>query len=97
MKMLVYHFVAFVGCSAHADDIRILLSLLPSLSSRLSMLLIILMMSEVVRFSKSPFREESVPLHDRTIAIAPEAKCLSVWWSHSLSAHRSFAENICKA
>jgi hypothetical protein len=55
------------------------------------------MMSEVVRFSKSPFREESVPLHDRTIAIAPEAKCLSVWWSHSLSAHRSFAENICKA
>ena len=54
--------------------------------------------TEIVKVTQLPFHPELIDLDQSCdITTVPEAKCLGVWWSHNLSAHRSVQENICKA
>ena len=95
-----------VGCSAHADDIRLCMigivnvergaktvqSLTSEIYLRLNM-----SKTEIVHLSRHPIPSESINIMDTHMDTKTEAKCLGVWWCQDLSSHKFVEENIRKS
>ncbi len=95
-----------VGCSAHADDIRVccigekdvqvqaneINSFMSSNSLALNTA-----KTEVIHLSRHPLPTESINLLDQSVKTKKTAKCLGIWWSQDLSSTKSIEENIKKA
>ena len=96
----------FVGGAAHADDVRTIASSKDTVRSQTDIINRFTLQNnlklnsaktEIVKITRQPFYPEQINVDNCAITTVAKAKCLGVWWSHNLSAHRSIQENICKA
>ena len=95
-----------VGSAAHADDVRTCNISHESIQAQASAIYNFTIKSslslnssktEIVHMSLHPLPPENIVIHDSTVTVKKEAKCLGVWWTQNLSSSTSISENINKA
>ena len=95
-----------VGCSAHADDVRVACLSLSSAQTqgdlidafcKANSLKLNTGKTEVIAPTKGKPRAESLNMVGDTIQIQSEAKCLGVWWKYDLSPAKSIEERVHQA